>query len=379
MPLVSSAPAHLNPQKLWLFRSLMIGIALTVGLGVLEWYLHNQRSSVGSSDQLEPGMIEYDPVLGWRLQANWEGKHKNYDFSARYVIDGRGFRADTSWSQRSPTRPLTAVVGDSFVFGFGVNDDQTFVHRLDQAAPGGMAFANFAVPGFSTDQEALLLEREIIPLHPRRILLIVYLGNDLLDNPRSSPLQVKSAKPYFEVPPVGGLVLRNTPVPLRDGPAPAPEGLTQAVLGPDPAAWPLRTRLEQRFEVFRLVNQVLGAEEVPDSFFSSRFAPAVRLFDQILARIRHDCVEAGVELVIGTLAGRSYVELPGSLSAQYQEYFRTEVVRTAQRQDLRVIDIAAGLRARADSTSQPWYFPNDGHLTAAGHRVVADILFKALQ
>lgn len=374
----SSAPAatSLTPGKIWLFRLLAIGLAVGGGLMAIEWGLGYRQSVIARSDALEPGMIGYDALLGWRLQSGWKGKHQHHDFAAQYSIADSGFRAGGPGEGKG-SRPMTAIVGDSFTFGLGVNDDQTFVHLLDQAAPGGMRYANCAVPGYSTDQQALLIEERVLPLKPQRLILVVYLANDLLDNSRATPLQVRSAKPYFELT-AEGLALRNTPVPARPAPPSGPDGLTVAVLGPDVSRWPWRTRLEQRSEVFRLVSSAAGPAAPLESVFAPRFAPAVQLFGAILDRIRLACAKAKVELVVATLAGKSYVEQPGSVSAQYQEYFRVEVVRAAKDRSLPVLDLAAGLREPHPAHPAPWFYPHDGHLTPAGHRLVAALLTREL-
>ena len=88
----------------------------------------------------------------------------------------------------------------------------------------------------------------------------------------------------------------------------------------------------------------------------------------------------GAELVIALLPGSSYINHPESLSARYQEYLRKQLVaRLAERPDINVIDLAAAMRAAADKTSQPWYFPNEGHLTPQGHQFVARLVSEKLQ
>jgi hypothetical protein len=82
--------------------------------------------------------------------------------------------------------------------------------------------------------------------------------------------------------------------------------------------------------------------------------------------------------VVGILAGRSYVGEPGSLSAHYQEYFRSAVSQAAQARSLAVLDLAAVMRAQNSTATATWFFPHDGHLTPSGHRFVADQIIRAL-
>ena len=147
-----------------------------------------------------------------------------------YRANRLGFRADTEFTD-SRKQPLVAALGDSFTFGFGVRDDETFVHWLDEQVRPDGCVANFAVPGTSTDQQALLLERRLVHFHPSVVILVVYLGNDLVDIRRPYPVQASNGKPFFELGPQG-LTLRNVPVPRQSQPvAAAKQDLQRAILG----------------------------------------------------------------------------------------------------------------------------------------------------
>ena len=371
-----SSPAGLSPGKLWAFRLAALVIVCVVTGAVAEIILQKRAGVIAKSDHLEPGMIQYDPGLGWRLTAGWTGGHTHHDFAARYAINPLGFRGDTPARAKEPGEKLTVVVGDSFTFGLGVNDDATFVGRLQANAASGTRFLNAAVPGYSTDQQALLIEQSVTPLKPDRILLVVYLANDLFDNLLPFPLQVGSAKPYF-VPTPTGLELRNSPVPMERKPPGFP-GLTEAVWGDVPATWPLRTRWEQRSELLRIATSAWIKPGSYEADFAARFAPNLKLFEAIYDRIAARCAQSNIELKVALLGGRSLVEAPGSVSAQYQKVLGDGISVMLRRKQVDPIDISARMAARGGSPAKAFFFPNDGHLTAEGHKVVAEILREGL-
>ncbi|MCC6490362.1 MAG: SGNH/GDSL hydrolase family protein [Candidatus Hydrogenedentes bacterium] len=330
------------------------------------------------SDHLDPGMSRYDATLGWTLTPNWTGEHRNCDFSVTYQINGHGFR-DDSPPPDSGSGDLIAVVGDSFTFGFGVKESDTFVRRLNELAPSLGSFVNFGVPGYSTDQEVLLLERSILKLQPRAVLLVVYLGNDVFDNELVYPMQVSMGKPRF-VPEDGALTLVNTPVPPVQKPASDPrEDLRAAVLG-EPSALSELCSLVARHSVLltRFQDRVADWRDHTEDF-SHRYANALDLFEALVARANDDCERAGCRLVIVLVGGRSMIEQPGSLSAQYQEFLRAAILRSAASQDIDVIDVASYLKAAAHGVGQSFYFPNDGHFSPLGHAMVGDILARELK
>ncbi len=79
------------------------------------------------------------------------------------------------------------------------------------------------------------------------------------------------------------------------------------------------------------------------------------------------------------MPGRSYVEQPDSVSAQYQDYLRKEIVENSENMAIDVIDLAINLREHYERAPGRWYYPHEGHLTAEGHRIVYDILSSVLQ
>lgn len=346
---------------------LLVGLGLTGAEGVLRW----RQAAIAGSDRLDPGMIQYDPRLGWRLTPGWQGEHRHHDFTARYRVSVEGFRDD-------PARPTTrrgrviAVVGDSFTFGLGVNDADPFVSRLNRA--GRHTYLNLALPGSSTDQQALLLEEVLPRYRPDEVWLVVYVGNDLLDNQRARPLQVNAAKPYFELR-AGALHLNNSPVPpAPPGPAPPAPALETLLLGESAARAGRGERLARRFALIRAFREIRGDARDHRPVLEARLREASALFEALLARIQQTCAGAGAELRLLLLAGRSYVEAPASLSAQFQEVQLRHVEAVCQTRRIPCLNLAEKLRARFRAQGERLFYPNDGHLTPRGHAAVAELL-----
>ena len=367
---------HESPRsrgKIRIFRLAAVALGCLIGLGAAELVLRSRDGRIRKSDQWDPGLAMYDPELSWTLTPNWSGRHRNCDFDVRYAINSRGFRQDHVLREPKAVKRV-AVVGDSFTFGLGVKDDETFVHLLNDRFQGSMEFINCAVPGYSTDQEALLIERKVLSYEPEVVLLVVYLGNDLLDNLYGFPIQVNVAKPYFVLEP-DGLRLMNTPVPqTRKSVVDERLDLTTAVLGEGYQQSTLLRRWGQQSALIRLVSENLIAEPDHQREFEKRFTPAVALFSKIIDRIAESCQRQKARFTLVLLGGRSFVEEPNSISAQYQEYFRQSILTDAGRKRIPAIDLSGLIRERYRTSSEKLYHPNDGHLNALGHRMAGEIL-----
>jgi len=362
-------------QRFFALTTLCLSIGIS--LYAAEWILAYQRQSIAHSDRLQPGMIEYDSRLGWRLKPNWFGSHQHHDFEVDYSINRFGFRGRQP-SQSGARR--YAVVGDSFSFGQGVDEGQTFASLLDESLDGA-EFLNFSVPGYSTDQQLLMIRDRVRLFRPDVLLLVAYLGNDLFDNARPFPLQGDHAKPFFHLHANGRLELRNSPVPVDSRPAAArTDSLTSLVLG---ESRPQRTLLQRwlgGLEIARRLGLFQPTHESGDAGFEARFAYHLELFQALVGEIADSTKEWGADLKLVLLPGRSLVEQPRSLSAGYQDFLRRALLREYSAQGgVEIIDLAAALRDAREEGVTGLYYPNEGHLSPAGHAQVAGVLSDHLR
>lgn len=363
-----AAPPSLPPAKRFLFAALMVflslGVTLTGAELVARWHLERIRKS----DALQPGLSQYDRLLGWRLAPGWQGRHRHYDFDVAYTINRYGFRGRGDDPAAAAHR--IAVVGDSFTFGLGVNDEQTFTEVLNRDFANRIVFYNFGVPGYSTDQEYLLIKERVFLFAPHQIVLVVYLFNDLIDNLLPFPFQTSRAKPYFAAG-AGGLELKNTPVPTT--PKPPGQGPPESLHVVSGAYVAGRfDRMIAGLALARLSGLAdRGGQGLSDAEMDRHLAEAKTLFALTLRQLDADCRSRGVCLTLALMPGSAYVTRPASASARMQDHIRRWILDTAGPK-MPVIDLADRLRSAYNDKTQRLFFPNEGHLTPLGHEVVAE-------
>lgn len=362
-------------RKRFFFATITILISSFIALVAAEQVLRFRRHSIERSDHRDQGLISYNSRLGWVLTPNWKGRHKHHDFEVSYSTNHYGFRGNFKLKQGVGRR--YAFVGDSFTFSYGVNDNETFVALLNAQSPNN-EYLNFGVPGYSTDQEYLLVRERVFRFSPDVIMLVVYLANDLFDNQLAYPIQSARGKPYFELS-KDSLTLKNTPVPLvprsREQ---VRENLKTIVFGDQFPKQPLFIRFMNRFELFRLLQLNQFDTANLNQHFDSQFKDTLRLFTAIVEHIRDACDQKGIRLGLILMPGRSFIERPGSPSALFQDYLRRKIVEQKEHMEVKVIDLASLLRERFKIDGGRWYHPNEGHLNPAGHKVMAEILLNQM-
>ena len=153
---------------------------------------------------------QLDPDLGWTLRPNQDFQVAGAGFRYSIRTNSRGFRD----SERSFAKPAglkrVAVLGDSTAFGWGVDQDKMWSAQLQGLLGQGVEVLNFAVPGYSTDQELWLLEHEVVRYDVDLVLLGVVL-NDVLGN--DNPLIHDMRKAHWVKDEQGQWMLTDHPVP----------------------------------------------------------------------------------------------------------------------------------------------------------------------
>lgn len=358
-------PAAPSRRRALAYGAVTVSAAGLLGFGVGELGLRVLRGRIEGADLLERGLTTYDPQLGWRLSPSWRGRHRRHEFDAGYATNALAFRGPESAARE----PAALWLGDSFTFGFGVDDGATFVDRLDAARAGGLRHVNLGVPGYSTDQELLLLERRLSTFDARLVALVVYLGNDLIDNELAFPMQAETAKPYFALQADGTLAFNPAP-PMRKPEAERGRGfgsrlfeLTNVAPGPF-------DRLLMSLESARR----LGLERpAPPDDLERRLTPALDASLALFAALVRRMAGLSRPLLLVLIASRRHLAAPESWAGRYQEIVRRRL------RDLNLgapsVDLAEGFRNVPGGAGL--HYPYDGHLTAQGHAAAADLILRS--
>jgi hypothetical protein len=115
-----------------------------------------------------------DGRLGFTLRPGVRVRHADRDFSVSVAINALGGRGPERERLKPPGTARILLLGDSFAFGWGVEQDETFGARLERRLSeraGPVEVLSAAVPGWSTDQQYLYLRTQGLALGPDLILL----------------------------------------------------------------------------------------------------------------------------------------------------------------------------------------------------------------
>ena len=132
---------------------------------------------------VSPGLYQPDPPRRYRLTPGYRGWLKNEaEFSTRIAVNGHGLRGPEITPEAAGLRIL--IVGDSFVFGWGVEAQEGLSARLQaelRRTSPGIEVLNGGHPGFGLQDELRWLAAHGRKLQPDLVVLAIMMANDLLD------------------------------------------------------------------------------------------------------------------------------------------------------------------------------------------------------
>ena len=132
-------------------------------------YRHFKRSLI----QFEPACAQYDAELTYVLKPG-ECTFRNVEFNTALRINRLGLRDDDA----SLEAPEVIVLGDSYVMGWGVQQDETLARVL--ARTSGLRVLNAGISSYGTVRELKLLDR--LDTSRLQALVIQYHDSDIVEN-----------------------------------------------------------------------------------------------------------------------------------------------------------------------------------------------------
>ena len=322
-------------------------------------------------------LVAIDKELGWTLRENVSGVASNEPWQADLATNAFGFR-DVNHPEKAAGVTRVAVLGDSFVFGSGVKQDEVVTRRLAALLGPSFEVINLGVPGYGTDQALITLRRWGPRLSPD-IVLAGFFWNDVMENASAEMYGMK--KPRFVL--------------AGDSLALVPPGEA-----PRRSAARLDAALAARSHLWSLVSRSFGktagrveTEARPVMVdLSLRDTPPARepefaLTWALLGALESEARSLGAKPIVFTGPPRFLVDDSakqkvlkiyglGPDALDEDGFFR--VKDACQRRDLPVVDLLPAFRAAVQAGERP-ILPTGIHWSAKGHALAARVLEAAVR
>ncbi len=307
---------------------------------------------------------EHHPVLGWVHQKNKEATHKVAKRKIAIHTNSQGMRGLREYAlEKPPGFTRISLLGDSFVFGFGVPDDETFGALLEQRNPK-IEVLNWGVPAYGIAQ-IYLSYTELAKAYNSDYVIICIFPDGFF---RSTMAFADSghANPYFSLSEDGQIVLQNVPVP--------PSYSLKTNQFPDLISYgPLesffRKSILYRFvkkQIIRLGKNTGWLD--PDQTVDWTVGKVV--LKDLIEKIRSD----GSVPVIMTVPPERWAKEHSSRK------LHKSLIRFSKKENVDIIDLVPVFREAVSREGlTDYYIEHDWHWTLKGHTLVADKIQEHLK
>jgi len=332
----------------------------------------------------------YHPTLGWEKTPNSVRTEDAAEFSICSLRNSRGLRGPEVPSEKPAGEFRVLMLGDSFLEGYTVRDEQLVSTQLGNLS--GMTTINAGTGGYSTDQQ-LLFYRQEGRRYSADLVVVMFYDNDVCfkalradgDGPQ---------KPLFVDKP-DGLELTNVPVPraipVVEIPAERSHSLRQWLHGSSQ----LYVLLSARLKSIAVVQQAginggwITPVPLPAHFEVYRELPlepvkhSWKMTERILVALRDEVRSDGADLLVFAIPNLASVDAGVwdrtmlKYDLDQTNWSPTLVEQTlgeiCKRQGITLVAAIEKFRA-ASIAGEALYFPRDQHWTATGHALAARML-----
>jgi len=184
-------------------------VALTIAeVGYRLLFVEQHQYSVApTGNQYE--FYQFDPNLGWANTPGASGNYQRSEFIYHVSINEHGMRQGKIDTGKTHSTFRIAVLGDSFVWGIGIDNERRLTELLQGMLPNSEVL-NFGTSGYSPVQYLLMMDN-VIKFQPDLVVVVFCLGNDFTDNVLYR--RYGYYKPYATLDDNDTLVIKGYPVP----------------------------------------------------------------------------------------------------------------------------------------------------------------------
>jgi hypothetical protein len=355
---------RISARKRILFIALIVVGVPVVGFLLVEGgaslFLLGRDIVRAAAQRHAPPITQYDTLLGW---ANRPGLTRPDHFGPgkHLRINALGFRGGELSLLKPAGRLRVVCSGDSFTFGSGVGDADTWCAQLSAQHPA-IEPVNMGQQGYGVDQAYLWFRRDGIPLKPD-LHLFTFIWDDF------TRMQVTRTygfgKPVLELE-GDELKVGNVPVPPTGFKFPR-----LARFGRE--AWAALHGLR----AYDLAQSFRERMAGPAGIQAPRDSATWEIASRMIADLADTHARNGSVFVVVHLAERLHV--PGSDDrAPNADEWRRRLQSGAERQGYRYLDLTPYLERLSPDSQVALFIPDDPHYSEVGNRWAAAHLYEYL-
>lgn len=363
-------------KREYVYRAVIVVFSSAIAIATCELVYRfitqsaNVYSGAPTPDQYD--FYSYDSRLGWANKPGMSGVFRRAEFSYRISLNDLGMRQKAVSKEKVAGTFRIIALGDSFLWGIGVSDDER-VSEVLQRKLNGVEILNLGVSGYAPIQYSLMTER-VLGLGPDLVIILFCLSNDFADNVLFQ--RYGYYKPYAELDANGGIVIRGLPPPnvKKFGFATAPGNTLGGFRLLGDAQSILRYLAIGQQGLIGFDSELIYADDQDLNIDERQLKHNVILINELLLRkLARDLAEHGIPLIVVPVPTKR--EYSRDWSYGHNGYFfqaETVLRETCERLGLPFVETVSSLTGYD-------FWKQDGHWKPAGHEKMASTIASFLR
>lgn len=342
--------------------------------------------------------------FGWFHIPDREGWWTSSEFRVRVKFNSHGLRGPELSYEKPANTIRIPILGDSVTEGLQVPLEETFAHQLESllnTADAGRTYEviNAGVSKYGTDNELLFFQHEGYKYQADVVILAFFTTNDVADN---SP-EFGGGSPYFVVNDGGQLEVRDFPVASVSN-----QSLMRKVksfLSKHSQLYNFMSRtvrslwpdLARFLESTGIMTPHQPAQDGIDAAFfvyAPNYTPewesAWDLTEALILQLKQEVESRNAKFLVVTFSDQfvhvreerwqEYLDAAPTMKALEWDLDKPDrlMVEFLDAQEITHLSTIESYQMQAKTSGELLYFPHDGHLNAAGHRLAAQLIYEKL-
>lgn len=403
-----------KPAALWK-KLLLLFVTLLLCLAASEGVVRLRYPQFGIPVHEARLFTEFDPLLGWRLAANFRGQHIQEEYTIVEQINSKSLRGPEFPYEKPAGTYRILILGDSFAEGYTVEFRDLFSQimreKLNDALDKNIEIINAGTGGYGTDQELLFFQQEGKKYQPDLTVLLFFV-NDLTFNIRSyyGPKK-RGEKPLFELKD-GQLKLKSKPKATWSRQEELAKDKEKNPVDDSFAPWKLESWFLYRLVRYQLtgrtpngIDPLPGTPTEPEPQGPQSDPPAAdpskdakkqqlkgvnnkrkrrewQMAEALLAKVRDETKASGSQFLLFYVPYRGEIYKKDRTVSDKSSRLEYNLKVIAGRNDIDFIDTVSLFQAQATTLAKDdkyLYWKKDPHWTAEGHHLTGLILCEHIK
>jgi hypothetical protein len=308
------------------------------------------------------GLYRFDKDVGYVLNPGFEGIIQREEFKTKIHINKNGL-IGKSYEEKTDSIYRILVLGDSFAFGFGVEENETFSIKLEKLLNAGSRqryeVINAGVPGYGTVDQLNFLKSRGKDIKPDLVIMQFLSDNDFSENtwPANTWADVKD----------GWLTVKND------------KNHSSNII---PSWREVESFFKNNFHSAKFLSERVGylllkSGLIGDDLKKNLWGEIIsgeeeKIFKEAVVEVFNYTRENSSDFIFLFTTGQGQV-----LSDKDPNLFSEDLVRnTMSKNNIQWINVYRIMRMYEEKNSL--YYKIDGHWNSAGHKFVSEVLLNEL-